>query len=56
MRLLRSFLFTFLMLAAVCWAHFMTGDSTRWELWLPVLALIFAVVYLFGPGPGDNVY
>jgi hypothetical protein len=56
MRLLSSFLFTFLMLAVVCWAQFVTGDSIRWQLWLPVLALIFAVVYVFEPGPGDNRY
>jgi hypothetical protein len=56
MRLLSSFLFTFLMLAVVCWTQFVTGDSIRWELWLPVLVLIFAVVYVFEPGPGDNRY
>ena len=54
MRLLRSFLFTFLMLAVVCWAQFVTGDSIRWQLWLPVLALIFAVVYVFEPGEHDT--
>jgi hypothetical protein len=54
MRLLRSFLFTLLMLAAVCWAQFVTGDSIRWELWLPVMALIFAVVYLVDPR--DSAY
>ena len=56
MQRLRSFLFTLLLFAAVYWVHFATGDSDsiRWQLWLPVMALIFAVVYVFEPGEHDT--